>query len=345
MKVVRCLDEKIWRCFVNDHPDGNIFHTPEMFQVFARTKGHRPTLWATVDDDARVLALLLPVRITLVDHLYRLTTRAVVYGGVLHTPGPEGRDALALLLQTYTQEIDGALLFTELRNLSDMGAVEPILRMHSFFHEDHLNYLIDLNRPIQETWDGISKSGRKAVRRSVRRGVVHEAVQDRSLLPTFYELLRQTYARVGVPLADISLFEAVFDILVPRGMAKMLLARVQGRYVAVSLEMPYKNVIFSWYSGYDQEYRTFYPNDSLVWCILEWGARNGYRCYDFGGAGRPGVPYGVRDFKAKFGGRLVNYGRHTCVHAPCALALSRRGYGIYSKMMRYLQTRKLGPSV
>jgi len=145
--------------------------------------------------------------------------------------------------------------------------------------------------------------------------------------------MQQTYARAQVPLADLSLFEAVFDILVPQGMAKMLLAQVDGRYVAASVEVPYKDVIYSWYSGYDPAFQKVYPNDNLVWHILEWGAKNGYRCFDFGGAGRPDEDYGPRDFKAKFGGTLVSYGRHTCVHAPLFLAFSRIGYQIYRKML------------
>ena len=32
--VVNTLPEKNWCHFVEEHPAGNIFHTPEMFQVF-----------------------------------------------------------------------------------------------------------------------------------------------------------------------------------------------------------------------------------------------------------------------------------------------------------------------
>jgi len=305
-----------------------------MFQVFARAKGHQPSLWAAVDDRGRVLALLPLVLVTLKGGLLRrLTTRAVAYGSVLCAPEPEGPAALAKLLKAYAKTARRQALFTELRHLSDVGPIQPVLAASGFRYEEHLNYLIDLDKPTEEIMRGISKSGRKAIRRSGRRGVVPEEVQDRSLLSIHYDLLRQTYAQAQVPLADISLFEAVFDILVPKGMAKMLLARVDDRYAAASLEVPYKDVIYSWYSGYDPTFRKAYPNDSLVWHIFEWGARNGYRCFDFGGAGRPGESYGARDFKAKFGGRLVNLGRHTCVHAPLALALSRVGYQVYRKMI------------
>ena len=36
----------------------------------------------------------------------------------------------------------------------------------------------------------------------------------------------------------------------------------------------------------------------------------------FGGAGKPDKPYGVRDYKLKFGGQLVNWGRFEKVHKP-----------------------------
>jgi len=338
--VVQTLAEREWRRFVEEHPQGNIFHTPEMFQVFARAEGHQPKLWAATDDGGQVLALLQPVQITLMDGLlHRFTSRAVAYGGLLYAPGAEGQEALAALLRAYRQEMKSASLFTELRNMSDMSDVCPVLKKNGFTYEDHLNYLIDLNKPIEEIWKGISKNCQKAIRKSMNKGVVVEEVQDRDLVPTCYDLLRQSYRRAKVPLAALSLFESIFDILVPKGMAKFLLARVDNRYIAASMEMPYKDTIYSWYAGYDRSYRSFYPNDILVWHILKWGIENGYRYYDFGGAGRPDEPYGVRDFKAKFGGQLVNFGRYTCVHAPALLALSQVGYQIYRKVYRVCNLR------
>src|SRR5919198_5730006 len=100
MQIVQYLDENLWKDFVNNNPQGNIFHTPEMFHVFARSNGYHPTLWAVVNSTNRPLALLLPVRITLISGLLsRFTSRAVVYGSVLCDPGPEGKKALEMVLQ------------------------------------------------------------------------------------------------------------------------------------------------------------------------------------------------------------------------------------------------------
>ena len=90
--VVNILPEEDWRHFVEEHPQSNIFHTPEMFQVFERVQGHQPTLWAAVDGHNCPLALLLPVNIALINGLLRpFTTRAVAYGSALCAPAWRAR--------------------------------------------------------------------------------------------------------------------------------------------------------------------------------------------------------------------------------------------------------------
>ncbi len=336
MRIVRSLDEDRWRNFIETHPQGNIFHTPEMYEVFTRAKGYHPQIWGAVDDHEEIYALFLPVLVTLSEGLMsRATTRAIAYGSILSVPTSQGQLALTELLMAYTTTIKSEALFTELRHLSDMNAFGEVLDQVGFRYEEHLNYLIRLDKPEEKILKSMSSSARKAVRRSERRGMMPEELHDQSLLPIHYGLLRQSYEQAKVPLSDISLFRAVFDILVPKGMAKMLLARIEGDYAAASIELPYKDIIYSWYSGYDYAFRHIYPNEGLVWYILKWGARNGYRYFDFGGAGHPDEEYGPRDFKAKFGGKLVNFGRHTYVHAPFLLAMSRVGYQIYRQVCSF----------
>ena len=312
----------------------NIFHIPEMFHVFAQAKGHRPTLWAVTDSRGQVLALLLPVQITLRGgFLRRLTTRAVVYGSVLYDPSPAGEEALATLLRTYAQEAYYGVLFTELRNLSDLSAVQSVLNGCGFIYEDHLNYLINLDRPVEQVVQGIGSRTRKHIRRGLKKQkVIIEGITERGQIKVCYDLLWKSYAAARVPLADRSLFEGLFDVLHPQGMVKFWLARVGDAYVTASVELLYKDVIYGWYGGVDRAYASYTPNELLTWHILKWGVENGYRLYDFGGAGRPDEEYGVRDFKAKFGGHLVCYGRNVCVHASALLHLSRWGYAAYRRL-------------
>lgn len=335
MRVVQHLDENLWNDFVDHHPQGNIFHTPEMFRVFARTRGYRPALWATVDNSHHPLALLLPVQITLRDGLLRqLTTRAVAYGSVLCTSGPEGREALALLLRTYNQETKRSILFTELRNLSDLSDLQPVLKEGGFAYEEHLNFLIDLDQPEDAIWRKISKSGQQRVRTARNKGtLIEEVTEQYPQVSIAYQVLHEVYRRVQVPLASPTLFEAACDILAPRGMFKIFLARQDKHYIGARLLLIYKGRIIDWYAGAHRAFSSYSPNELLVWHTLQWGREHHFHLFDFGGAGKPDEDYGPREFKAKFGGTLANYGRNVCVHAPMKLKLSQTGYKLLRKFL------------
>jgi len=330
IRIVRSLPDSVWRQFVEGHPYSNIFHTPEMFEVFVRTKGHRPALWAATGLDDRPLVLFLPVEVTVMDGIFRsLTTRAIAYGSVLWEPGDQGLQALALLLKTYTMETRRKVLFTELRNLNNLKLVQPILNDCGFVYEDHLNYLINLNESPEVVFMNIGSRTRRHIRRGLnRKKVVIEELKEREQIILSYELLHKTYKNARVPLAHYSMFEAAFDILYPKDMIRYTQARIDQKDIATSVDLLYKDVIYGWYGGVDRNYSAYVPNEMLMWDILQWGTENGYAVYDFGGAGRPGEKYGVRDFKAKFGGDLVCYGRNTYVHNPLILQLSTAGYSI-----------------
>lgn len=330
LQVVRSLPERIWREHVLGHPDGNVFHTPELAEVFRRTESFEPELWAVVKE-RRILALLLPVRVTLADGfvMRRLTTRSIAFGGVLVSPGEEGCKALSRLLTVYSKGANGRSLFTELRNMTDQSALQAVLQRHRYTYEEHLNYLIDLARPGEAVFCDIGPRTRKNIRQALNKGCVQvELITTKQGLAACYEILCQSYENARVPLAGWPLFEAAFDILAPKKMIRFTLAKVNGLPTATSVDLLYKGTIFGWYGGVVRSGRHHAANEVLTWEILRWGAENGYRTYDFGGAGRPGDRYGVRDFKAKFGGRLVCYGRNTCVHSPGLFRLSKIGYGV-----------------
>jgi serine/alanine adding enzyme len=330
--IVREVPEREWKRFVSEHRASNIFHTPEMFEVFRRSRSHCPELWGVVEK-GRLLALMLPVEITLLaGPMRRLTTRSIAYGSVLCEPGPRGAEALALLLESYKRAPHRQSLFTELRNLAPTDEIQAILARYGFKYEKHLNYLVDLNRALEDIFAGIGGRTRKNLRRALNRGqVICEEATTPQQLNACQRLIQDTYQRAQVPLAHRSLFDSAFEVLQPKGMVRFTLARLGADYAAVSVDLLFRNVIYGWYGGVDRRLGSFAPNDLLTWGLLKWGAENGFHVYDFGGAGRPAVSYGVRDFKAKFGGELTCYGRNTWVGSPFLLNLSRLGYEIYRR--------------
>lgn len=333
--IVRNLPDDAWQEYVLGHPQGNIFHTPEMYKVFKNVKGHEPELWAAMRND-QIQALMVPVRINLFSFplSHWLTSWSIVYGSVLAVDSHDGREALARLLSEYVREARAKSIFTELRNNADLRSLQPTLNERGFISEKHLNYLIDLNLRPEEVFDNIGPRTRKNIKRALNKGLIEiEVVNDKKDINECYTILKQSYGKAHVPLADRSLFEAALDILLPKRMIRISLARINGKPAATSIDLLYKKVIFGWYGGVDRNYRSYLPNEVLTWEVFKWGALNGFRSYDFGGAGRPDQDYGVRNFKAKFGGRIISYGRNVCIHSPFRYRLSLIGYKIVRTML------------
>lgn len=305
-----------WERFVREHPGGNIFHTPQMGEVFSRTGIFEPLVTAAVGDAGNLLALLPLVMLPAVGGpLGRLTSHAVAYGGVLCAPGEKGRQGLDLLLRDSTARLRRRVLFTELRHQETADEIRPVLERNGYRFREHLNFVIDLEGGPDQVFARIGKRTRKHIRRGMKKGTVEiEEIRRIDDLAPCYALLKRTYRRARLPLAPAALFENAFRILSPLGMIRITMARVEGRPASVSIELIYKQTVHGWYGGTDREFAAETPTELVMWDILQWAAGNLCRVYDFGGAGRPEKKYGVREFKAKFGGRLVHPGRSVRIH-------------------------------
>jgi serine/alanine adding enzyme len=207
-----------------------------------------------------------------------------------------------------------------------------VLAESGFEFQDHLNFLIDLARPLEEIWAKIRPNARRNIRKAMRSEVVVRQADSLRDIDGAYRVLREAYGRIRVPLPPLSLFHATFELLEPGGMVRVLLAEVEEVIIGALILLIHKGVAVYWYTGSLRDYSAFRPADLLVWRSLELSQASGYRTFDFGGGGSPESHYGVRDFKAKFGGDLVNFGRNTFIHAPARYKLGQAGYRVRRRL-------------
>jgi CelD/BcsL family acetyltransferase involved in cellulose biosynthesis len=331
-KVVRALQEAPWEAFVEQHPDASVFHTPAMAQVFAATERHAPALWAAVDDGGAVRALITPVTVAILGGPLRtLTSRTVAFAAPIAAPGDD--EALRALLAAYRAAGSRGSLFTEVRHHVVDPAVAAALQAEGFEREPHLNFTIDLTQGEDTLWGKVASSARRNVQKARRSGVTIEETADPQAVSDAYDVLRDVYHRIQVPLPDRSLFDAAARILGPLGMFTMWLARWEDRTIGVLSLLRYRGVVTYWYTGTLREHATLRAGDLLAWHAISTEAAAGNRVFDFGGAGRPDEPYGVRDFKAKYGGELIEPGRATWTASPLRYRVTTAGYELVRRFL------------
>jgi len=71
-----------------------------------------------------------------------------------------------------------------------------------------------------------------------------------------------------------------------------------------------------------------------TWAAIDYALKNNIKAFDFMGVGVPDKDYGVRDFKAKFGGEQVNYGRFGRINNKFLYAITEIGFNLLALLRR-----------
>lgn len=318
--------QPLWDAYVRDHPKGCVFHTSEMVRVFQATKHHAPLALASIRADGRITALLVSVRVqTLPPPMGQLSSRAIFYAEPLCDDHPDSMFALSQLVARHDVQRKRTVLFAEVRPLFAPGCERIVLERAGYNYLEYLNYLYDVSQPPEAMWAELHKSAHRAIRSCERRGLTVCEVPADEAVEQLYPLLKLSYGHSGVPLADRTLFDTTAQRLHPPGLAKFFAAYEGSTPVAMDVMLTFKDRIYFWYGGVERSAQGS-PCSLLRWFELKWAHENGFAICDSGGAGWPNVPYGVRDFKQKFGGTLVQFGRYRKVFAPWKLALAEKVY-------------------
>jgi len=336
LRVVNAMKiKKEWDEFVYNHPKANIFQTSYMAEVFERTKKIEPITLVVIDEETdEILASLLSCVMKQTNILSSFTSWARIRGGPLFLDNEKGIAAVSLLIQSYDSIIRKKVLYTDIWNLGNTQQLSMPIENNGYIYEDLLNFLIDLTKSKEELWEGLNRDKRRGIKKAKELNIAIEICIKKEEIPICYDLLQETYKNAKIPLADISLFESTFDILVSKHNAVFLFAKYDNKCIATQVALIYKDTIYAWYTGVIREYLSYHPGDLLIWHLLEWGAENGYSMFDFGGAGNPKKEYGVREYKKQFGGQLVNFGRYKKIHSPKKLWLAEKGFEVWRRLKR-----------
>jgi len=321
------IDREEWEQFVYNHPQGNVFQTLQMYEAYSLTKNYHPIVIACFKKGALIGILLAAVLKEYNGILGKLSARSIIWGG----PLLEKRDSeiMKMILNSYEKKIKKAAIFSQFRNLTDSDWAKPAFNYSGYNYEDHLNILIDLKKSEDELWKMVHSKRRNEIRRAYKENTEFLVQTDENTLKNGYEILNEVYKLAKLPFPDMSFFQNILSRSTKDFGLKIFAATNQKKMIGVMFALIYKNRIYDWYAGAYREALGKYPNDLIPWEVMKWGKANGFEIFDFGGAGKPNIPYGVRDYKMKFGGESVNFGRFAKVHQPIKIRIAKSGFKIW----------------
>ena len=192
----------------------------------------------------------------------------------------------------------------------DCSEFNSLFTNYGFQFCEHLNYisLLDDEDSVKKR---IDRRKWQQIKKSINAGCDIVVSKDESEISEFYKILTELYkSKVKKPLPGLDYFLN----FAKNNIGAFLLMKFQNKIVGGLMVGLHNDTVYAIYScGENGKYKDVYPSVLANWAGLEYGLKNGFKYFDFLGAGKPNEDYGVREFKCHFGGELVRYGRYNLI--------------------------------
>ena len=340
------IDREEWNALVKASATGTWFQTPEAYCFYeSMPEFFRPFVVAVerVNDLAneRTLRGVCVGYVTVEKSAVKqwLTRRAIIIGGPCFADDCANEE-VSLLLSTLRQQLStgaNAPIYIESRNFNDYSRWKDAFASAGFDYKAHLNFHVDC-RDKEAMWERMSENRRRQVRKAQAtvECLTNEGISELEVRE-WYEILRMLYrTKVKTPLWPVEFFLEAYR----QGVGKFLLVKHEGKVIGGSMvvmservkELGNEGTVYEWFEcGLNADYKEQYPSVMATWAGMQYANGHGCARYDMMGAGVPGVPYGVRDFKSEFGGDMVEHGRFLCVCKPLLYKLGVLGVKIFKR--------------
>lgn len=248
--------------------------------------------------------------------------RAIINGGPLLAEDISEQE-LTALLRAVGNWLKRKAIFIETRNYNDYSKWKIMFEHSGFQYEAHLNFHLDTTS-LDKAQANVGKHRWKYIRLSLRDGAYLVEKPTLDQVRDWYGILEQLYkTKVKTPLFPFEFFEKLYQS--KKGV--FLLVGFDGQIIGGAICVCLVgNAVYEWFECGDDHFKKgIRPSSLATWLGIAYAAEKGYPRFDFLGAGKPDKEYGVRDFKAEFGGELVEHGRFRYVCSPFMYAIGKAG--------------------
>ena len=302
------IDRQQWSELVQTSETGTWFQSPEAYDFFASLPELMEPFVYAAGKSGELRAVCVGYVTKESNPIKQFfTRRAIIIGGPVLANDCLNEE-VKLLLSTLNFKLStgsNAPIYIETRNFNDFSPWKEAFHAAGFSYKPHLNFHVD------PSLNNLSDNRKRQLKKS---DATTELAVSESEIQEWYLVLAELYrTKVKTPLWPIEFFLKAYR----QNIAKFLLVKHEGRVIGGSMVVSDQRTVYEWFEcGLNADCKDQYPSVRATYAGIQLAHQTGCKRYDMMGAGEPGVPYGVRDFKAEFGGQLVEHGRFLCVTKP-----------------------------
>ena len=322
------IDPAAWQSLVAQSPYATWFQTPEAYAFYASLPDELMPFAVGVDEDGQLMGVVVGYTTRETNPIKQLfTCRSIVIGGPLLDERISDNAVTALLCAV--KRVTRSSIYVETRNFHDYSRWRHVFEQCGFAYQAHLNFHVDTTS-VEVVDKNLGKSRKRDIRTTIRDGVTPVLNPTIEQVREYYAILKDLYTtKVKTPLFSWHFFEQLYHTAHGRFILTEYKGKIIGGTVCVVLP---NRAVYEWFvCGIDGVYEHIFPSSYATYLGIRYAAENGCQIFDMMGAGKPDEAYGVRDFKARFGGEQVEHGRYLCVRKPLLYWIGKLGVKLLKK--------------
>ncbi len=325
MKILsgKSINREEWSRLVQTSPTGTWFQTPEAYDFFVSLpEAFISFVVAVRTGDALrgVCCGYIPKERGRVKQF--MTCRAIIVGGPALADNATDEEVTALMTAV-KEELKNDAIYVECRNFNSYENWKNAFAKAGFEYLPHLNIRMDTT-DAEAAITKIGKHKQHRIKTSLDAGVHVLTKPTIPQIEKYYHLLREFYSHhVRKPLPGWEIWENLYH----HNSCRYILIEYKGHIIGGSVCIIWPGrAIYEWYAcGRDDKERKISPASLVKYAEIQMAGEMHIPLLDLMGAGKPSEEYGVRDFKAEFGGTLVEHGRFLCVTKPLLYQAGKLG--------------------
>ncbi len=329
-QLVNSVLEDTFRKFVLNHPEGNFFQSIDFFQLCEGLDGFEAFLLLSINNPGEIAGSMMGVIQTNGTGLKSwFSRRLIIWGGPLVTEENKNTTTRALL-KSLKEFAAGKAIFIEFRNLFDCENFKSDFESQRFQFQPYLNFLIatDDEALVLKRMHG---NRRREINKSLKTGAQIREANSIEEVHAFYKILDVLYReRVKKPLPEFELFQRLWE----SDSAKIFIVLFNDKVVGgAACPIFAEKVIYDWFHcGVMNVAKGVFAGVLAAFAPIKHALDYNFEYMDFMGGGKPDEPYGVRDFKARYGGKRVAFGRFVTVLNRPLFEIGKLGLKVYQKL-------------
>lgn len=279
------------------------------------------TFVVAIEDDNEILALVTGYihssRNKIISYFSR---RAIIPGGIL-LPNNCPNEVVLLLLNSLKDYLKEKAIYIELRNLNDYSQYKHVFKIAGFKYIKHYNVQNELKFSTKEDLlSSISRDKKRQYVRSLKHGATIHIVNTLEEVKSVYQVLQNFYTyKLKLPLFDFDFFKNLFDL----ENTAIIVVKNNNQIVSLMVLVHDDICAYEWFVYGDRK-QSIYPSVVVTVAGIQYAYQQKLKKFDFMGAGSDKEKIGLRKFKLRFGGELVENGRFLYICNPILFSIGKR---------------------